>query len=277
MWKSREDKEPPAQFFAHVVAYLKMAFPGAALTHDAMQQLRPHLIEAWRNGQSAAGAARTTCSCDGQKIEPSPASALALPKKIVRPPKGALRGQAFGLEEIRPVKTVADLQWALRVAQQQVQHYQGVADGLRVQLAQKPNKKLQDRLEESLQELTLYQGEVTTLGQKLAETEAAVGYRHPLPQTPIAKRPRRRKTKPTEKPAKPKKPKKPAKEPQAKPKKSATAPSQEKRKPGGPKKAPCEDCKKKPKAAIPVKDSPPPDIEQLINEFAASQVEGKGK
>lgn len=100
-WKSRADKLPPPSFFAMVVAHLQKAYPGALITREVMTALRPALTVAWQNGRNAEGAAQVTCSCDGKQIVPSPAMGVQVPRGAVRAPKGAARGEVFGVEALR--------------------------------------------------------------------------------------------------------------------------------------------------------------------------------
>ena len=100
-WKSRVDIEPPAQFFADALAYLSLAFPGARLDREMVRELRPYLVHQWRLGQNGAKAAAATCSCDGVKIVPSPASQIEIPKRSALAPKGAQRTDVFGVEDLR--------------------------------------------------------------------------------------------------------------------------------------------------------------------------------
>lgn len=113
-WKSREDKLPPPSYFSMVVAYLQRAYPGAHISHEMMMTLRPFFIEAWRNGRTAEGAAQTTCSCNGRQVVPSPVTAVHLAKGIVRPPKGAQRGEVFGADALRQPPRIERLQRQLQ-------------------------------------------------------------------------------------------------------------------------------------------------------------------
>ncbi len=113
-WKSREDKLPPSSYFSMIVAYLQQAYPGAHISHEMMMALRPFFIEAWRNGRTGEAAAQTTCSCNGREIVPSPVTAVHLARGIVRPPKGAQRGEVFGSDALRPPPRVERLQRQLQ-------------------------------------------------------------------------------------------------------------------------------------------------------------------
>src|SRR5262245_29110515 len=116
VWKSREDKEPPPQYFADVVAYLHRAYPGALLSRVRMEELKPFLLAEWRSGQTAHDAAKATCACDGREIVPSPATGVLLPKRAVRPPLGATRGSVYGLEELREPSRLAKLRVGVAMA-----------------------------------------------------------------------------------------------------------------------------------------------------------------
>ena len=116
MWKSRIDKEPSPQFFADVVAYLSRAYPQAQLTRQRMTEMKPFLLAEWRNGQSAQDAAKATCACDGVNIVRSPATYIALEKRSVLPPKGAVRGDVFGVEDLREPRQKAKLLFQVALA-----------------------------------------------------------------------------------------------------------------------------------------------------------------
>jgi hypothetical protein len=120
VWKSREDKLPPPSFQSMVIAYLQQAYPGARISQEMMQTLRPFFIEAWRNGKSAEGAAQSTCSCDGKEVVPSPVIGVHLAKGSVRPPKDAQRGDVFGADALRPPAPIERLAKRLdRIADEQ--------------------------------------------------------------------------------------------------------------------------------------------------------------
>lgn len=122
-WKSRANKEPPARFFAEVVAYLDKSYPRASLSREVMEALRPFLAREWRTGQSAHDAAKATCACDGVTIVPSAATAVELAKGAVRPPKGAGRGQAVGIDEVREPAALTKARVDAAVAKRHVEHY----------------------------------------------------------------------------------------------------------------------------------------------------------
>ena len=121
-WKSRIDKEPPAQFWADVLAYLYRSYPGALLPRERMEELKPFFVNEWRNGQTAHDAAKATCSCDGREIVPSPATQVLLAKGAVRPPKGAVRGRVFGIDELREPSRLAKVRVSLALAQRKAEH-----------------------------------------------------------------------------------------------------------------------------------------------------------
>jgi hypothetical protein len=124
VWKSREDKAPPPQFFADVIGYLHHAFPGAALTREALEALAPHLVQEWRNGQSARNAAKATCSCDGRVITVSPAAQVQLGKRSVLPPVGASRGTLFGIESLRERREIAALRVKAAVEARHLEYHE---------------------------------------------------------------------------------------------------------------------------------------------------------
>lgn len=120
VWKSREDKLPPPSFFALLTAHLQRTYPRARISRELMMELRPYFIEAWRNGKSAEATAQTTCSCNEHEIVPSPAIGIRIAKGSVRAPRGAQRGDVFGVEELREPAPVERLQKQLvRVSREQ--------------------------------------------------------------------------------------------------------------------------------------------------------------
>lgn len=125
MWKSRIDRDPPPQFWADIVAALSRAYPGARLSRERMQELSPFLADEWRSGQSAHDAAKATCACDGREIVPSPATAFALPKRSVRPPVGAVRGDVFVPEQLREPLTRAKLRVQAALAARRADYEEG--------------------------------------------------------------------------------------------------------------------------------------------------------
>lgn len=122
MWKSRIDKLPPAQFFADLVAHLEAAFPGARMDRQTLEQLYPFFVEEWRSGQSAHDTAKATCACDGKNIVPSMATNIVIPRRSVRPPAGAQRGQLVTPEELRDPAPLHSARVALEVAKRDVEH-----------------------------------------------------------------------------------------------------------------------------------------------------------
>lgn len=181
VWKSREDKLPPASFFANLIPYLQRAYPGATLTREVMQTLRPFFIEAWREGKTVQGAAQSTCSCDGKKIIPSPAVGLLLAKGLVRPPKGAQRGEVFGAEELREPAPVERLQKRLMRVSREQEKTQAVGDkwGQRAQGARKETTRDEaerrragaaSRYDELRSEAQRIEAELTRLRGELSRT-----------------------------------------------------------------------------------------------------------
>lgn len=96
----REGQEPPPVYLARVLAELRRRFPGAELGARAVDQLRAHITKQWQVSQSAARAAQTLHSCDGETLTTGPPIDAEAP--AVRAPAGARRGQSFGVEEVRP-------------------------------------------------------------------------------------------------------------------------------------------------------------------------------
>lgn len=92
MLKSREGKQPPANYYASVIGYLIRAYPDAELTPALLAQLKPAWDQMWLQGRPADVVAKTTCSCDGKHITLSPAFPVHLPRGAVRAPAGTPRG-----------------------------------------------------------------------------------------------------------------------------------------------------------------------------------------
>ena len=92
MLKSREGKQPPANYYAAILGYLIRAYPNAELTPSLLAQLKPAWDQMWLQGRPADLAAKTTCSCDGKHITLSPAFPFHLPRGAVRAPAGTPRG-----------------------------------------------------------------------------------------------------------------------------------------------------------------------------------------
>ena len=101
-WKSREGKLPASNFYAQIAVYLAEAYPDAKIDRAQLDALKPVWDRLWQEGKTADIVAKTTCSCDGKKITPSPAIDLErLPKGVVRAPVGLERGQLFDPETVR--------------------------------------------------------------------------------------------------------------------------------------------------------------------------------
>ena len=113
--ESRQDKEPPALFYAQVVKRLEEAFPGAELSEATLEKLKPFLIKAWRTGFNAKQAAAAHCACEDNQIVPSPGTKVELEKGEVFAPRGAGRGQLFPPEQLRPAVNVQRKQRELQV------------------------------------------------------------------------------------------------------------------------------------------------------------------
>ena len=122
VWKSRENSYPKPDFLARLIAYLRMAYPGAELTEDLVRELWPFILTEWRHGKDERGVATSTCSCDGVRIVPSPGVQVALAnKRIVRAPQGAQPSQVFGLASLRASSRIERLQLAMQIVQRKLQ------------------------------------------------------------------------------------------------------------------------------------------------------------
>lgn len=118
VWKSRENAYPKKDFLARLLAYLRLAYPGAELTEDVLRELWPFILNEWRHGKDERGVATSTCSCDGVRIVPSPGVMVALTnKRIVRAPKDAQPNQVFGLDAVRASPRITMLRIAMRTVQ----------------------------------------------------------------------------------------------------------------------------------------------------------------
>lgn len=135
-WKSRIGVDPPAQFFAEVIAYLNRAYPGATLDRPMLKQLRPYLVGQWRIGQNAPKAAAATCACDGASIVPSPGSQVDLPRRAALAPKGASRADIFGIEDLREAGMLPKARVQAEIAARQVEHYRAEMKRLDSRLAE---------------------------------------------------------------------------------------------------------------------------------------------
>ena len=94
VWKSREGKAPPSNWYAQLIGHLVQSYPAAQLdAAELTAQLQPIWDEQWRNGKNAQTVAATTCSCDGGRtIQPSPGVSVSLPRGSVRGPTKLPRG-----------------------------------------------------------------------------------------------------------------------------------------------------------------------------------------
>lgn len=166
-WTSRIGIDPPVQFFAEVIAYLNKAFPEARLNRETVRQLRPYLVSQWRLGQNAAKAAAATCSCDGSRIVPSPASQIELPRRAALAPKGAKREDVFGLEDLREPGALPRIRVQAEIAQRQFEHYKTELDALQAQAAPegtgKTSKKISGLVERANREMRKWATKATEL------------------------------------------------------------------------------------------------------------------
>lgn len=127
-WKSREGKQPPTNFYAQIMAYLAQAYPDAAISQSAVSQLKPAWDALWLDGRTAEIAAKTTCSCDGKRITPSPVLAVPrLPRGVVRGPTGLERGQLFEPSQIRGSVAVEQLKRKSTSLSKQIERLLGQA------------------------------------------------------------------------------------------------------------------------------------------------------
>lgn len=99
--KSRVDKLPPPNYYASILAHLVRAYPGAKISVQSMESLKPAWDLLWQSGKSADVAAKTTCSCDGKQITLSPAFDVSVVRGAYRAPAGAARGALFEPAEMR--------------------------------------------------------------------------------------------------------------------------------------------------------------------------------
>jgi len=121
VWKSRENAYPKKDFLARLLAYLRLAYPGAELTEDVLRELWPFILNEWRHGKDERGVATSTCSCDGVRIVPSPGVLVALTnKRIVRAPKDAQPNQVFGLDAVRASPRITKLRIAMQTVQEKL-------------------------------------------------------------------------------------------------------------------------------------------------------------
>lgn len=267
-WKSREGIEPPAQFFADAIAYLRRAYPGASLGREVILQLRPHLVGQWRIGQSGPKAAAATCSCDGTRITPSPASQVDLPRLVARPPKGASRSDVFGVEDLREVGRLPKLRMQAAVAARQVEHFQAT----RAELAQKlmaatengrEGRAVARRLMQAEQELSSHMVQLAELKSQIAELAPFALH----PETELVPAPARAKA--------PKKAEAPRSRAQRKKKETASStpkPRAEARPKKG--KSPrCTTCEKPASAPEPLPSEDQAELARLVNEFAQGEAD----
>ena len=179
--KSREGKLPPANYYAQIFGHLTQAYPAAQITPATMASLKPAWDMLWQAGRPADVVAKTTCSCDGKKIIPSPAVGLLLAKGLVRPPKGAQRGEVFGAEELREPAPVERLQKRLVRVSREQEKTQAVSEkwGQRAQGARKESTRDEaerrragatSRYDELRSEAQRIEAELTRLRGELSRT-----------------------------------------------------------------------------------------------------------
>lgn len=181
VWLSRADKLPPPWYLSMIAAYLADAYKGAVISRELMATLQPYFVEAWRNGKGPQAAAQTTCSCNGREIVPSPVVGVQIARGSVRPPKGAVRGQVFGVDELRAPAPIERLEKRLsRVAREQSkqqtvaakwQHREQTSRKESVRDAALRNKgKAASRYDELLREAQKIQGEIQRTRNELSQT-----------------------------------------------------------------------------------------------------------
>ncbi len=200
-WTSRIGVDPPVQFFAEVLVYLNKAFPEARLNRETVRELRPYLVSQWRLGQNAAKAAAATCSCDGSRIVPSPASQIELPRRAALAPKGAQRADVFGLEDLREPGALPRIRVQAEIAQRQYEHYKTELDALQAQTGpegtSKASKKTSGLVERTNREMRKWatkanelRGQVDSLAARAPWTQS-VEVRDAMPR-PRRAAPRKR-------------------------------------------------------------------------------------
>lgn len=153
-WKSRENGYPKPDFLARLIAYLRLAYPGAELSEDVLRELWPFILSEWRHGKDERGVATSTCSCDGVRIVPSPGVQVALAnKRIVRAPKDAQPSQVFGVTSLRASTRIERLQLAMRILQRKLQLKEEALLALEVHLPRARSDKRKQELLRRQQEL----------------------------------------------------------------------------------------------------------------------------
>jgi len=265
-WKSREGVEPPPQFFADAIAYLRRAYPGASLGREVILQLRPHLVGQWRIGQSGPKAAAATCSCDGTRITPSPASQVDLPRLVARPPKGASRSDVFGVDDLREVGRLPKLRMQAAVAARQVEHYQAARAELALKLMEATENGREGRA--VARSLMKAEKELSAHMVQLAELKSQIAALAPTalhPETELLPAPARATAKKSEAP------RSRARREKKEKVRSAPQPSREAPKRG---KAPqCTTCEKPASAPEPLPAEDQAELARLVNEFAQGEAD----
>ena len=94
----RAQKAAPPAWLARFAVAARRLFPNARLDADTIAELMPSLNELWVAGYRPEIAAQTLCQCQGRAIRPNPIAT----RQNVAAPKGAKRGQPFGVDEVRP-------------------------------------------------------------------------------------------------------------------------------------------------------------------------------
>ncbi len=177
VWLSRKDKEPPTQFFAEAAVYIAEVFPDVIAHRALMEKLQIFLVQEWRNGQTARGAAKSLCACmTGKTVQPSPALQIIIPKRAVRAPKGEVRGQVLGEEERREPGRVAMLRAGIALAQRRAEHEEGKVARTEAKLnkarAEATQQRIRAKLTRDLAEARKYRAEESQLQAELGKEQA---------------------------------------------------------------------------------------------------------
>lgn len=160
-YEKRQTEQPSPKFLSQALAQLSMAFPKANLTREVIERLYPLLLREWRAGQNAYDAAKAVCSCDEVHLLASPASETPPVNRLdAYPPKGAKRGDVFGLEEVRGNRQVERAQNVVAKVQSGIEKLR-----VRIQRLESARPKTPDAQAKRDADLT------SSLNQ-LAETEA---------------------------------------------------------------------------------------------------------
>lgn len=242
VWKSREGKVPPSNWYGMLIAHLRESFPKAEFNEEDLKTLlQPTWDEQWRNGNSAKTVAATTCSCDGRTIQPSPGVYVNLPRGAARGPANLPRGVIPDPAQLRESLDLERLKKAALAAANRAKSYQdqlaklaarsNPRDQAALDKAQQKQRAIRAKYDAELLNLAALRQDIESERSKV-EMEFVKGL-PALPDAPVKKagedldivlgiKP------PKEKPAKAEKPEKPAKA--EKPAKTEKPPKAEKAK-----------------------------------------------